>query len=216
MSVVITGGILLFVLALGFVAAVKRVRSLSERIDFTTEYLSNFRDFAANWNPSAFDTEAYSWLNRRSARMQEELAESGSVSYRPPFAGYIHQNYPILINTLSQIRLGRLEHPGAITQCETIMERHLGSLEDIRARARTDLSNPLRWLNVGVSLLVTFPIRVAYMSGLLEHSTYEQAATSRIARMISFIVAMIGLFGTIIGILVDWKDFTDILRRLMK
>jgi hypothetical protein len=119
--------IIVTILGLGLWQVIRKYKNISDRMEFTKEYLERFNKFIAR---QEFDGTEYNWLTLRVTKIQEELGQCGILtSYRPPFANFMYNNYQLIINILPEIRSGAA-HPEMVNACQDAMIRHLGVLSE--------------------------------------------------------------------------------------
>jgi len=198
------------ILGLGLFQVIRRYKIVSNRIKFTKEYLNRFNKFIER---PEFDGAEYYWLTHRVAKIQNELGQGGILaSYKPPFANFIYSNYQLIINTLPEIRSGKA-HTEMVSACQDAMIRHLGMLDDRLSKSYGHLFNPVKWLQEGIRLIISFPIRLAYWSSLFQYADFERIVNGPILSFLSFIVMLIGLLGSVITLALGWDNFLKLLRQ---
>jgi len=204
-------GVVVGVLAIGFVEVYRRVRHLAERETFVDEYAKRFDIAARGVLSGNFDGEAQYWLTHRLHQMNRELGGRQVIAYRPAFANFYHTEYPVLANTLPLMATGRVQ-AADVSFCENIMITHLGALHDLGTQAQRDLRNPLAWLQAGVRTIVTAPVWFAYWSGLMRYSTLERVTESWAVRFIGFVALILGLVASVVTLTTGWGPFTKLVH----
>jgi hypothetical protein len=183
--------------------------------DFASEFMERLRSYLES---SGKDTEAYGWLIHRSNKMQIQLGPEGVLAaYKPPFANFQYQNYPVVLNLLPELRRAlednilsgqHYSHQYGMLLQETLI-RHGGSLHDRAETLARSLKNPLAWLREGVRAMVALPLSVLAWVGLLSEATVGRITGSKIFRVLSGFAAIIGFVSAVMGIALGWEAFVQ-------
>ncbi len=196
---------------LGGAQLLRRRAFLVERQKFTHEFQRYFVRFAES---RGTDSESFVWVMKNMDRMQANLGVIGVLDgYRPAFANYIVRNYQILINTLPEIQTGHA-HPDMIDSCQVAILRYIGTLDRWVADSNHQLVNPLVYLKEGVSTIISLPVYLLSALGLIAIESTERFRLSRFVQFLSICVVLVGLVGSIIGIVTGWDQFTKTLEQL--
>lgn len=200
---------------IGLVNLLRRKRRLIVAEEFANEYFQKLGDYIKS---AGNDVDAYDWLVHRVNKMQGQLGEAGVfAAFRPPFANYQVRNYPALLNMLPELRnaLGpsissnRLANDYANT-LQDLLVRHLGTLSDRLDEIEQLIKNPIVWLREGMRALIALPISVLGWVGILGMGTVQQITGSRPFQILSGLVSLVGFFGIVMGLVVDWAPFVRI------
>lgn len=212
---------LVSVLILGVIEICRYLRRLGVRRAFVVEYLSKFSQFVMQ---DAFDAESYNWLTARVYEIQTELGSCGIAStYRPPAASYMVHDYPIIINSLPELRRDKTDqllfgtrenYRETVALVDEALIRYIGVLNKDIQDSVGWLWNPLTWFREGVRAIFLLPFRVLQWFGILGSSTVNGLEHTGFLRVISGLVALIGFAGAVIGIIVDWNSFMAFLANL--
>lgn len=196
---------------LGGAQLLRRRAFLVERQKFTHEFQRYFVQFAES---RGTDSESFLWVMKNMDRMQANLGVIGVLDgYRPAYANYIVRNHQILINTLPEIQTGHA-HPAMIDSCQVAILRYIGTLDRWVADSNHQLVNPLVYLKEGVSTIISLPIYLLSALGLIAIESTERFRLSHFVQFLSMCVVLIGLVGSIIGIVTGWDQFTKTLEQL--
>lgn len=196
-----------FLMALGVGQVIIRLRALRARYELVDRYAQRFNRFATGVVNNRFDAVAYAELLGELVRIQSELGSLGRMPwYRPAYATYAISNYDLLINTLPEMRQGQA-HPDTVNLCLDVLVMHLGRLREQIEETQREVRSPFVWLREGVQFFVTLPLRLALWSGLVEYGHFQRIATSGLVKFLSFLVMMVGLVGSAMGIVVGWDEF---------
>ena len=88
--------------AVGFVYLMVLRRRLQDKTGRAAAFLQQLHAFLRS---RAIGEENYSWLLRHCYEMQSDMGEFGIMGqFRPPYARYVVQNWPIVINSLPEMR----------------------------------------------------------------------------------------------------------------
>ena len=212
------GGLVFTVMLLGFGQAILRLRELAKREQFANTYLTKLREYLES-NGNAFGV--YLWLTQKSMKMQRHLGSTGLLHhFKPAFANYSINNYPLLINHLPKLHslfgdpindfTGQAAHyRNAIIEC---LVRHMGDLEEERESIVTTLKNPLAWFGTGVTLVVSLPLILLGALGIIGATTIEMVTSNRLFKMVASFAALVGFASAVIGIVTGWEQFIVWLR----
>lgn len=212
---------ILFICILGLVRVIIRINRIIDMRSFAQSYFGKLKEYISS---GGRDSESYSWLTQKSTVMQRQLGRSGIMAaYRPPFANFQYQNYPILLNMLPDLRnsladsyaLGRLADQYGATLQE-VMIRHIGEVDEIETDQRKLLKNPFIWLREGIRALLSSPIYLLQWFGLISETATDRVVGNFIFRFISSFVVLVGFIGSVISIVVGWDQFVGILRNVLK
>lgn len=203
-------GIIIGISAVGLLRILRTLKILDQREVFTKEYESKYSSFIDN---KEFDDKEYQWLMHQVDKMQDELGRAGLINYQPPFQNYIMNDYHLLVNTLPQIREGTA--PSLLVNgCQDVLIRHLGKLKEYKNEMNSYLNNPLRWFLEGVKYIISLPLQIAYMSGILGHQKYQRAYNGFIVSLLSFILSLVTFIAAIITILIGWDELIVIIKNM--
>lgn len=84
----------------------------------------------------------------------------------------------------------------------------MGTLEASIKSQEKSLLNPVVLLREGLVYSLTLPFYVLAEFGLLTRRAYDRIVASVIVRAIALGLTTFGLFGTVVGLTVDWESFT--------
>lgn len=176
------------------------------RESYTSEYLKRFNDWLKNPQGNIDDQE-YTWLTQNLGRIQTELGVTGvAARYIPPGRNVVLSNYQIIVNILPLIRIRRTNELEVIS-CKDALNRHIGNLKYRRRKQFFSFANPFQWIFQGIKVIITFPLYLWYWIGLSEYNKISEVKESKVIKIIGFVITLVSLIGTFIGIIVDWDDF---------
>jgi hypothetical protein len=210
--------VLIALTGIGWVYLFRQAGRIIERESFANEFLQKFRQYV---NSRGQDGEAYGTMIYHSAKMQRELGSLGvMVKYKPPFANYFINDYPVILNMLPELHRTTgddLMGNTALSYAQTLEEvliRHLGIINEQRETIRKLLRNPLAAFREGVQLVLMLPLFLLHWLGVVASSTIRHWSSSVIIKFVAGTVSVVGFVSAIIGIVVGWSDFVMIVRRL--
>lgn len=209
--------ILVSVLIIGLVVLVKSSARLASKVAFTAQYREQVAVLVEHAN-----IDVYEWLTLNANRMQGQMGSQGLVTFRPPFANHVIQNYPVVLNVLAELRnclsddllSGNLLHQYHSLLNDALL-RHQGSLIERHEHAFAAVKNPFAWLTTGIRTLLAAPLWLLAAVGVISHSVASRITSSSFYRVISGLVTLIGLISAIVGLVTGWEQFLVILRKVM-
>lgn len=207
---------LLVILAIGFARITRRLRLLTTERSEVEAYAQVFTRFL---NSRGADGHAYGVLIERSLRIQALLGGVGIMGrYVAPFGRFSVPNYHIILNGVPAIRRdfetsynGQSDHGQLVG--ETLV-RYMGwSADHIRER-QGELRNPAAWLREGVASALLVPLWLLQSFGLLSRASTDGVTDSVLFRLLTFLVALVGLIGSIFTIVLGWSAMKETVMTL--
>jgi hypothetical protein len=203
--------------AIGMVTLIRSVSKIASDLEFIYEYREKFHVFAAQGN-----SQAYAWLTLNANRMQAQMGTQGLVTFKPPFANQMIQNYPLVINILPEIRkclsdnlLSQNQLRAYASLLDEALMRYQGSLLEHHRTAVVSAKNPVFWLTSGIRSVLALPLWFLASVGILPSSFTSRIVGSNFYRVLSGMVATVGFFSAIVGLATGWEQFDVILRKLV-
>lgn len=210
------------ILSLGLLSLVRCKSRICNEIGFSEEFLNKLTVYVES---NGYDYEAYGWLTRRSSKMQEILGSYGVyASYRPPYAGFLFHDYPVIINMLPELRKtlecnilsrGDLARQYAVSLQETIL-RYIGVLEDRNNELFRCIRNPAAGFREGVRIIMALPLSILEWLGALSDKTVSEIISSRVFKLLAGFISLVSFVSAVIGIVLGWNQFLSILTGLIK
>lgn len=209
-SITITAGLAVAILVIGFLKLCLKYRIQKEELNFAIEFLNKYRTFTDIYLDSGkFDGESYTWLTLNSVKMHFQMGLLGRTNYRPAFENYIHRNYSMVLNVIPQIRTGVVHNNDIVTLDDMIL-RFIGLKQNIIQDFRKKLFNPFIWLREGVQFCILLPLSILEWFGLAKEGAVSRAENSIFVRFFTAFFSLLGVVGTVIGITVDWEQFSKL------
>ena len=193
-------------------------RKLSEHLAFAEEYRSQLDVLLER-----AEQGTYEWLTLNANRMQAQMGPDGVVKMRPPHANYIVSNYAIVLNGLAEIRkflsdelFSRGNLPGQYhALIDDALLRHQGTLIHGLKINEASLRNPFKWLAAGTQTVLALPLLLLASLGVLSRAFTSRVRGSTFFRILSGLVAAVGLFSAVVGIVTGWEQFIAIARKVL-
>ena len=217
-----------FLIALGIAAVfmigrteiVSDLKRLMKRLDFTNEYLGRFDKVAVTLlhhkqNIDRSTADEYTWLLENVEKIQREVGNNGVLAgYRPAYTNYYFSNYHLFLNTLPALREGEADR-SLVGFCIDALIKHRGALNHHEESLNGELRNPAIWLQRGSRFVVSFPLRVLVWVGLLSDAKFSHIRESTLVRVISGLVTLSGIVGTVFSIVSGWDVTMAFFRRVL-
>jgi hypothetical protein len=197
----------------GLVSLLAKLRAIKKKGDFACEYNQKLQEYVQS---DGRNLEAYGWLIHRSNKMQNQMGRTGILaSFKPPFANYAYNHYPIILNMVPALRQAfsdrflstdQLAHSYASSLLECTI-RHIGMIEDHAEIISGRLKNPFIWFSEGVTLALSLPVRILGWFGVLGGVAVSGLTSNILFKGISALVALIGFASAIVGLATGWAPF---------
>jgi len=203
------------IFSIGFITNLREFLQYKKRDDFAYEYFNNLKKYIES---GGNDNISFTWLTSKSSKIQNQMGTFGIVGYKPPGANYIHNNYQLIVNGLSELRqnyseryiMDRLANEMAATLQEALI-RYIGHLEDKVEASKSNLFNPIIAFREGVRLILAIPFKLLGWFGIVSMSIIYSFTTSTIFKIFSGIAAIVALLGTVMSLVLGWSDFVKII-----
>lgn len=202
--------------AIGLIAQLRAASSLASALAFATEYRERLHILVND-----ADGHAYEWLTLNANRMQVEMGTQGLMTFKPPFAGHVIHNYPVVLNVLPELRkcLSDRLLSNNLGQYASLLDealvRHQGSLIERHRQAIASAKNPIARLASGIRSVLSAPLWFLAAAGVLPRSFASRVAGSAFYRVLAGLVATVGFVSAVVGLVTGWGQFADILRKLV-
>jgi len=141
--------------------------------------------------------------NRRTMHLVAAIPLSGVTTLPPPMVGGAAVSYSaseVIANVIGFH--GEPRQYLSRDQARSALLQAIGAYEDLAARRRSTLRNPLRWLGPAARWLLRLPVSVAIAAGL-DPVQARETTWLRVVQVIwSGVLAIVTLAGTTLGLLV--------------
>ena len=218
--------ILIGVGVLGFIIKFVEVYDLDKRLSFTKEYRNTFialcNDIFSN---NHFDQSIYYELTAAVKEMQAELGDDGIYAYvQDNLKGVATRNYQALVNFLPELRTAISEKQNSImamrlsqsiADCDDMFVRHIGTLTSQMDTTRKEAKNPFSCFAEGVRTIIALPISLLKWFGIISSTTSMKLKSNWIVKVISIFVTLVGFVGSVITIIIGWKQFVEIINKIL-
>lgn len=219
--ILITFGLIL----VGFFVKNKKINSILKRIEFTISFHNTFIEMVnVFFKKGRIQSDVYSKFIHDVDAIQEELGNDGIVSdYIDRLHGIQGRNYQLFVNIISEIRAAERMRDNYIIMervaqligiCDDALQRHLGNLDRLLEKEQKGRFNPFICFGEGIRYVIGLPIDILYWCGILDSNKIVRARGSWIFKMIGAIVTFAGLVGSIITIVLGWKEASTYLFKL--
>lgn len=209
----------------GLVRQVLILRKKHIRLGLAQEFLGRFIGW---FNSKGEERESYNWMTEQSDTVQMMLGGSGVMAFSDPLRGIRANNWPIVLNALPEINhafsdrdYGWLEPMSRrnlqlAQYVENCLRRFIGSTEEQLRRERSRLFNPLVLFCGGVAWLMELPLFILSETKIITSSRRAIIVNGRLFSLVSGLVALAALAGTIITIVTGWDRFVQIVTGWVK
>jgi hypothetical protein len=207
---------------LGRFSLIRAKALVSEQIVFSEEFMRKLKAYVES---SGRDNESYAWLTHRSSKMQKILGVYGVyASCRPPYADFLFQKYPAILNMLPELRntleddvlsRGNLAHQYADSLQDMIL-RYIGVLEDRESEFFKYIRNPVIGFREGIRIIVALPLTILEWLGALSDKTVSALISSKGFGLLTAFISLVGFVSAVMGIVLGWNQFQAILRDWLK
>ena len=196
---------------------------IRRRLDFTFDYRDKFIGLCNSiFDDRSFQQDVYHQLTIDVKAMQKELGHDGILAqYTDNLKGFSVQNYELLINFLPELRMSlnhidnsilRGRYNQAISTCDDMFLRHIGSLNETEKDIKKHLFNPITCFADGIKLVISMPIFTLKWLGIVSDEGTLRIQSSFLFKIINWLVAFIGFFSAIVTIVIGWDDFWSLIH----
>ncbi len=172
-----------------------------------------------------FDEALYTYCIRNSDDIQRELGTDGIIAaFRDPLRGFQVSNYQLIVNVLPELRSMAREIPynplmgeryaNLVGYCCDSFAKHDSNLEKAIESKRRLLWNPISCFGAGIRKIVVLPIDVLFWCGVISLKNTQVATGSKVFNVISKLITLIGLIGSIITIALGWDQFVQLIKHI--
>lgn len=192
----------------------RRLNASKDNRNFTKEFLNKLTGY---FNSRGGSVEDYDWMTLKSEKMQHILGEGGILyNYRGPYQNDVYPVYQIIPNMLPSLRhalsdnvlSGDVADQYAHTLRDVLL-RHIGSTGERIDSLVNDILNPLKWFREGVKEVVSMPVYLLSMLGILGEPLVSNMLSSNLFRVLSGVVALISFLSAVITIGLGWEQFSE-------
>lgn len=200
--------ILIGVALFGFINLIIGLYRLTEKHKLITEFTKRLIKMAnIYFSNNKLSDGDYDWLLANVDEVNNMLGSAGSISYKPAFANYIHNNYQILINTLPQFKTRNGVEHDDISFIEALLKRFTGVLSKTIKDQQNDLKNPIKWFSEGISFLLSLPFAFLKSIGVLSASKYGLTTSSSIFKVTAGVISIVSFIDAVYAV-ISGNSFT--------
>ena len=197
-----------------FIIQMFRIKKISEEEEFVMLFHNKLFEYV----DSNGNDEIFVWLTRNASKMQRLMGSFGHVSYRPPFANYMINNYQIIINGIDEIKkeieFGYNENQHFDLIRSTIL-KYSGSVENRHEYIVDIMKNPIKLFVLSIRRIVLLPIMLLHEFGILGTKLNLWFKESYLISFISGVIALITILSTVITIILGWTEFHKIIMNII-
>lgn len=223
MSGIIFIFVILAILVVGFIQVRKQHVTVIESVNFANDYRNKYIEFVNKYNKTfnhfnnsgKVDEVLYNWLTMKAYNIQITIGSFGIVSYQPPFGGYILRDYEIIVNVIPKFRNGQIE-PLEITTLDDCLVRYIGYKESYRNDTVANLTNPIIWFREGIRDILSIPIFILSLFGIISNRTVNSIKESFIYKVIAGSIALTTLVSGLVIIVVGYDSTMRFLSTLFE
>jgi hypothetical protein len=174
--------------------------------DYNNKYVDYLNKYLGKHTISDVERQLHSELISKSPKAQRLLGRDGLIGYKPAGAGYMYNNYQILINTVQALRNPSLMSE-ELSWVNNILIMKMATYNDIMDEIKSDMKNPFVLLREGVQFFVTLPIMLLYWTGITNYTTSYEWSNNIFVKLLSLGILLIGFISSIITIVLGWEQF---------
>ncbi|WCK57342.1 hypothetical protein PP175_29570 (plasmid) [Aneurinibacillus sp. Ricciae_BoGa-3] len=224
--------IIIFVCVLGLLRNFNKYKDITKKNEFTTQFLSAYREFCSDLAKNCVQIDKYEWLKINSVKIQKMMGKYGIAdTYQPAGVTYLLRDYAIILNGISEVyELSRRMYQGigspldfeismfqeSARMIDDSLLMYYGVLKNDSEDKLKELINPFIWLRDGVRGIVTFPIYLLYWSGLMQYATYNKVNNNFVVKFISLIFSVLGVVSSVVTVVTGYTPFITILNGFIK
>lgn len=199
--------------SLGLISLLADIRESGLRLSFALEFNEKLHQYIES---RGNDGESYGWLIHRSNKMQNHMGSTGVfASFKPPYANYVYNNYPIILNMVPALQRTFSDNYLATSQvaqsyAANLLEtsvRHIGNIEDRREAVVSKIKNPFVWFATGVQLVLSIPVRMLGWFGVVGNTAVAFITSSLLFKFVAALVGLIGFASSVVGLATGWEPF---------
>lgn len=183
--------------------------ALLSKINFMNDYFNTFN----NYLESRGKRSLYNKLIFDSHKVQNHLGSYGICPlYKPPFANFQINNYPIILNMLPELHKELNDHmlgsdgrhyANAITDT---FNRYMGVISNNLTNLDREIKNPMDCLRTGIERLLQAPVHILYDFKILPKGWFNNIEKSAIYTSVAGLLA---IFTIIDKFLIKWSDILN-------
>ncbi len=215
MNIIIVSCILI-IMIIGFIKERIELNEKMKEISFAKDFNNTFIAFIGS---KITDMNKYQFLIYNSNKMQNLLGTQGILaSMKPPYANYILNNYPIILNGISDIKkyadIGISDNTinGYIQLVNDSLIRFIGSNEMNCEIREKNIYNPLVLFLAGIQFFINIPLSILQAFNILNDT--DTIKTNIIYRIVSGIIALITFISSIITIIFGWEEIIKYIKKI--
>ncbi|MEP6726878.1 MAG: hypothetical protein ABJC98_13755 [Bacteroidota bacterium] len=201
-------------LLIGFVSLIRQKNELNTNINFSIEYRERAIGlFNKLVRTGEVDFPEHVWLTKNVDHIQARMGIFGVIHYIGPWNRISVPRYQVVLNTMAKINQGKLDDFD-VNACSDALLRYTGSLERQQNAILKRLRNPIYWFKEGVQIIISIPIYLLNVFGLLSDASTTKATGSTFVKVIAGIVALVGFLGSLADAVVGRAEVISFFKNL--
>jgi len=206
-------------LILGFLRHLLRLRETRAQIGRANVFLSDFIE----WCDGQVASDAvYSRVLGQADVVQRMLGPIGRSTFRRPYETTYHQNYPIIINAVTEIRRGVGEEhkykflAGLQQMAEDSVVRFIGIKEDEMEKQKRRRWHPLVLFCGGIAWCLELPLFILSETNVISADSRTIIVNGKAFSVLAAAGTCLAMFAATITIVTGWERFFKILAAWIK
>jgi hypothetical protein len=218
METIIVIVLIFLFLLIGFIYFLRNIFSIKKKCDTTTQYAITLTNF---YNSRGVNRQEFIQLMKNATIIQDYLGSEGYVRAQMPFEHNMPiDHYSIIRDGIPQ--LNAYFTVGLTSQADQIanyiagtLYSKIGSYENELSTYKNSMKNPIKLFLTGIQQIVLIPIYILSWIGLFSNKTINKISELFIFKLLSGMLALIGIISSIMTIILGWDDFLQYIDKLM-
>jgi hypothetical protein len=221
MTILITVGIFVLIVGIGFLTILNRLRGFKDDFNFAFEYRDKFVSFAntflSTYNQfsrnGTIDNEKYIWLTKNVNKIQSDMGPFGVMDFIAPFQTYQVKNYQIVVNSIPKFRSQNIDQ-FEINSVDDSLLRYIGNLEEIIKLVQKKLKNPIIGFQEGIQSIISLPLYFLSWFGIISRQLIFKVKDNIIFKLITGITGLVAFISGIVTIIVGKDQTIEFIKKL--
>jgi len=199
---------------LGLSVCFFRVKNIRKDLNFAVTYMNHVITLVNTERHTELWGETYRWITENVDHMQNLLGSKGVISYRPAYANYVINRYPILLNTFPKIANETADQEDIMSAIDAIT-RYQGQLKRFDDNAWAELKNPIRWFIQGIRTITQLPVLILETFGIISKNTFSSISSSVFYRVVAGSLALVAFGANLATLIIGWSAITQAITFLL-
>jgi hypothetical protein len=205
-------------LLIGFIYFLKNIYTTKKICSAITQYTIILTNY---YNSHGINQQEYIQLMKNANIIQCYLGTQGYARVQMPFEHDTPINhYSIIRDGVPQLQAYLTT--GLNTQASQManyisgtLYSRIGSYENELSIYKNNIKNPIKLIVTGIQRVILIPMYILSWLGLFSNKTINRIGATFIFKLLSGIVALIGLISSIMTIILGWDDFLRYIYKLL-